>query len=49
LTHTILPDSIWYRPGGIDQKEVITMEALLGVAVLAWAVLVLLTTGDEAV
>jgi hypothetical protein len=49
LTHGITPDTIWYIPLGIDQKEVMMMEVLFGVALLAWTVLVLLTTGDEAV
>jgi len=34
---------------GIDQKEVIMVEVVVGVALLAWTVLVLLTTGDETV
>jgi hypothetical protein len=49
LTHGITTDTIWYIPPGIYQKEVNMMEVLFGVSLLAWTVLVLLTTGDDAV
>ncbi len=38
--------SIWSIPVGIYQKEVAMIEVLVGVALMAWVVLVLLGTGD---
>jgi hypothetical protein len=49
LTHDNPPDTIWYIPVGLYQKEVDMIEVVVGVALLGWTVVVLLTTGDGAV
>ena len=49
MTHGNPPDTIWYIPVGLYQKEAVMIEVVVGVALLVWTVLVLLTTGDGAV
>jgi len=48
LTHSNPADNIWYIPIGLDQEEVVMIEAFAGVALLVWRVLVSMATGDEA-
>ena len=39
--------NVWYIPIGLDQKEDIMTEVLVGVGLLFWVILVLLGTGVE--
>jgi hypothetical protein len=38
---------MWYIPVGTDQKGVVMIEVFVGIALLAWVVLVLIGTGVE--
>jgi hypothetical protein len=43
------PGNIWSIPVGIDQKGVIMTEIFVGIALLAWVVLVLIGTGANGI